>query len=92
MAREVAEEASETIGKRAARKAGIPSRLARVLEAKYVSTKTLGAPNAKDVFVTAAADIRRIRTARGLAKKLTLLDETGRLRQEPFAVIEFDTP
>jgi len=82
---------------RGAGQAGIPRRLARVipgtLEDKQVGKiVSLGRPGSPDVFVTAAADIRRIRTARGLAKKLTLVDETGQLRQGPFIVIEFDTP
>jgi len=63
-----------------------------VIDARYANSPTLGAEGAEEVFVTAAADIRHIRTARGLAKKLTLLDKMGTLRKGPFVVIEFDTP
>lgn len=42
--------------------------------------------------MTAASDIRRIKTARGLAKKLTLIDEQGNLRVGRMMIIEFDTP
>jgi YD repeat-containing protein len=77
--------------------AGIPRRLARVIPGTLEDIQvgkivSLGRSGRPDAFVTAAADIRRIRTARGLAKKLTLVDETGQLRQGPFIVIEFDTP
>jgi len=97
-ARAAADEASEQLGRQGARQAAnsVPRRLARVVEGTFddVGSKivSLGRPGSPDVFVTAAADIRRIRTARGLAKKLTLVDEMGRLRKGPFVVIEFDTP
>lgn len=40
---------------------------------------SLGRPGTADVFITAASDLRRIRTARGLARRLTLVDEAGNL-------------
>ncbi|WP_340067333.1 polymorphic toxin type 10 domain-containing protein, partial [Ascidiimonas aurantiaca] len=70
----------------------VPERLARVRNAKYSESATLGAPGAEDVFVTAASDLRGITTAEGLAKRLTLLDNDGNLLKGPFQVIEFDTP
>jgi RHS repeat-associated protein len=70
----------------------VSSTLARVVDARFVNSPTLGAPGAADVFVTAANDIRGITTSQGLANRLTLLDNAGNLRQGPFAVIQFDTP
>jgi hypothetical protein len=37
-------------------------------------------------------DLAGIRTARGLAERVTLVDETGRVLPGPLAVIAFDTP
>ena len=37
-------------------------------------------------------DIARLTTAEEIAQRLTLVDEAGKLRPGPFAVIEFDTP
>jgi RHS repeat-associated protein len=71
----------------------IPRRIARVVPADLVdSLVTLGPPGAEDVFVTAAKDIARVRTAHELAHRLTLIDNAGNLRSGPFAVLEFDTP
>ena len=52
----------------------------------------LGAPDAEDVFVTAADDVMGIQSSEALAERLTLLNKAGELRRGPFAVIEFDTP
>lgn len=72
--------------------ATVPSRLARVLDARFANSPTLGGPGATDVFVTAANDIAGNSSSQGLATRLTMLDNSGRLRPGPFAVIEFDTP
>lgn len=72
----------------------VPSRVARVVDQRIVNrgATRLGAPDAKDVFVTAADDILDIRFSESLAERLTLLNNEGKLRRGPFAVIEFDTP
>jgi RHS repeat-associated protein len=70
----------------------IPSRLARVAPARYAESPTLAAPEAQDAFVTAADDIAGIKTSRGLAERLTLVDEANNLIEGPFAVFEFDAP
>lgn len=70
----------------------VPSTLARIVNADYAASPTLGSPQAADVFVTSASDISGINTSQGLANRLTLLDSAGNLRQGPFAVIQFDTP
>jgi hypothetical protein len=100
-ATEIGEEAGERLSRQAVRNP-IPRRAARVIpldpeqlekvrkgELPY---QFLGRPNAEDVFITAAADIRHIKTARGLAKRLTLLDYAGNLDIRPKLVLEFDTP
>ena len=66
--------------------------MARVVEARFANSPRLGGPGAQDVFVTAADDIAGIGSSSELASRLTLLDDAGRLRQGPFAIIEFDTP
>ena len=63
----------------------VPSILARVVPAD-VKTTTLGAPNASDVFVTAAKDISGL-NATQVAKKLTIPQSSS-----GFNVIEFSTP
>ena len=69
----------------------LPSRLARVIPAKFLdTTKTLGAPEATDVLITSADDIAGISTSRELAQRLSLFDKAGRLIRGPFGVIEFD--
>jgi len=70
----------------------IPNRLARVRNAKFGDSPTLGAPGAGDAFVTAASDLKGITSAEGIAKRLTLLDDNGNFLKGPFQVIEFDTP
>ena len=69
----------------------LPSRLARVIQEKYLGGKTLGPQGTSDVFVTSADDITNISTSRELAQRLTLYDQSGRLLKGPFAVLEFDT-
>jgi RHS repeat-associated protein len=71
---------------------GIPSRLARVTEAKFAGSPSLGPPGSDRVFVTAAEDIEGITTSQGIAERLTLLDDAGKLREGPFSVSTFDTP
>ncbi len=71
----------------------VPRRLARVIPAELLGVaETLGAPQTKEVFVTAAENVRGITNATDLAERLTLVDHAGELRRGPFAVIEFDTP
>ena len=70
----------------------VPARLARVTEARFAGSPSLGPPGAGRVFVTAADDIEGITTSQGLAQRLTLLDDAGKLRQGPFSVTAFDTP
>ncbi|MCH7480810.1 MAG: hypothetical protein IIC79_05395 [Chloroflexi bacterium] len=70
----------------------VPSRLARIIPARHLKSPTIGAPGADDVFVTAADDILGYSNSNALAKRLTLIDDSGALLQGPFAVIEFDTP
>jgi hypothetical protein len=74
----------------------VPNRMARVvslsegLELSDIST--LAHPADQYAFVTAADDIAGITTSRGLAERLTLVDDTGALIEGPYAVFEFDTP
>lgn len=70
----------------------VPARLARVTEARFAGSPSLGPPGAGRVFVTAADDIQGITTSQGLAHRLTLLDDAGKLREGPFSVTAFDTP
>jgi RHS repeat-associated protein len=72
----------------------VPSRVARVVDQRIINrgATRLGAPDAADVFVTAADDIADILSSESLAERLTLLNNEGKLRRGPFAVIEFDTP
>jgi RHS repeat-associated protein len=70
----------------------IAGRLARVVDARFANSPTLGAPGASDVFVVAADDIAGISRSSDLAQRLSLVDSAGNLRQGPFAIIEFDTP
>lgn len=63
----------------------VPSRLARVVPAN-VESKTLGAPNAPDVFVTDPADIAGL-NATQLSEKLTIPQSSS-----GFRITEFDTP
>jgi hypothetical protein len=70
----------------------VPSRLARVVDARFAARPRLGFPGASDVFVTAADDIAGITNSTDLARRLTMLDNTGALRRGPFAVLQFDTP
>jgi RHS repeat-associated protein len=70
----------------------VPSTLARVVDARFVSSPSLAAARAGEALVTAADDIAGTATSQALASRLTLLDSTGTLRQGPFAIIEFDAP
>jgi hypothetical protein len=70
----------------------IPSRLARVVQAKYANSPQLGGPGATDAFVTAADALQGLNSADDIARALTLLDDQGNLIRGPFAVIEFNTP
>lgn len=80
-------------GIQAASKASIvPSRMARVVPAEYANGARLAGPNASEAWVTAADDIAGITTSKGLAERLTLVDEGGNLLPGPRAVIEFDAP
>ncbi len=63
----------------------VPGRLARVVPGN-ISSKTLGAPGAKDVFVTAADDIAGM-NARQIANRLTIPNSSS-----GFKIIEFNTP
>jgi len=100
--REAAEEAGERLARQAVRNP-IPRSFARAVEIADPDDIAkirrrilpdwlthLGAPGSTDVFITAAADIRHIKTAKGLAKRLTLLDQIGNLKQGPFVIFEFD--
>ena len=66
--------------------------MARVVEAAFVGAPTLGAPWVAEVFTTGAPDVAGVASSEEMAKRLTLIDETGALRSGPFAVIAFDTP
>ena len=71
----------------------VPNRLARVIPSKYANTaETLGPSGMGDVFVTAADDLAGITSSQELAKRLTLLDNSGNPLQGPLAILEFDTP
>ena len=70
----------------------VPSRLARIIPARHLKSPRIGAPGADDVFVTAADDILGYSNSNALAKRLTLVDDSGALLKGPLAVIEFDTP
>lgn len=63
----------------------VPGKVARVIPAN-IESKTLGAPGADDVFVTAAKDIKGLDAA-GIAKRLTIPESNS-----GFKVIEFNTP
>jgi RHS repeat-associated protein len=76
-----------------AAESGVPSTLARVVDARLLdTTTTLGRPGAADVFVTSANDIAGINNSAALAQRLTLMDSAGNMATGPFAVIQFDTP
>lgn len=70
----------------------VPQRLARVIDADFINAPRLGGPGTDRVFVTAADDIAGITSSGELAERLTLLDDSFKLRRGPFAVLEFDTP
>lgn len=70
----------------------VPGEVARVVEAKFKDSPTLGAPGAEDVFVTAADDIKNVTNSADLAKKLTLKNEDGSMVKGPFQVTTFKTP
>ncbi len=72
-------------GKAGAASNPVPTRLARVVPAE-INSKTLGAPGAKDVFVTAASDIQGMNSSQ-IANALTIPANSG-----GFKVIEFSTP
>lgn len=63
----------------------VPGRLARVIPAN-ISSKTLGAPGAADVFVTAADDIAGLNASQ-IAQRLTIPNSSS-----GFRIIEFNTP
>jgi hypothetical protein len=63
----------------------VPQRLARVVRAD-INSKTLGAPYADDVFVTAADDIAGM-NATQIAERLSIPRSSS-----GFKIIEFDTP
>jgi len=71
---------------------GVPNRLARVVDARFGNSASLGGPRADDVFVTAAEDVAGITNSADMARRLTLLDDAGKLRSGPFSVIEFENP
>jgi RHS repeat-associated protein len=73
---------------------GTPARLSRVIQAKHVPVaESLAKPGDEYAFVTAAEDIASINTSRELSHRLfTLNQETGKLIEGPFAVLEFNTP
>nr|WP_301005414.1 polymorphic toxin type 10 domain-containing protein [Lunatimonas sp.] len=64
----------------------VPSRVARVVPGDVSGIKTLGAPSASDVFVTAAQDIQGL-GAKEIAKKLTIPNSPS-----GFQIFEFNTP
>jgi RHS repeat-associated protein len=82
----------EAVDTEAATSAAIPSRLARVVSARWAASPSLGASGASRPFVTAADDIAGIETSGGLAERLTLVDKSGKLLPGPYSVTEFDTP
>jgi len=83
---------ADAVSRFAAEDAGIPSRLARVTDADVAGSPTLGAPGSTSVFVTPAEDLEGIETSEGIAQRLTLVDDAGKLQEGPFAVTTFDTP
>lgn len=64
----------------------MPTRVARVVPSEFGESPTLGAPSASRVFVTAAEDTQSITTSGGLARRLTLVDESGAFAKGPFSV------
>lgn len=64
-------------------------RINRQIHPKYTH---LARPDAAEAFITAASDIKRIKTAHGLARRLTLVDEAGNLRTGPMLVLQFNLP
>jgi len=70
----------------------MPSRVSRVVDARFAKGPRLGGPGASDAFVTSADDIAGITNSGDLARRLTLVDDAGQLREGPFGVLEFDTP
>jgi RHS repeat-associated protein len=70
----------------------LPTRLIRVIEEKFASSPTLGAPGATDVFVADATQLKGLNTSSEIAQKLTLVDQKGNLIRGPFRLIEFDAP
>ncbi len=70
----------------------IPDRMARLVPAEYANGSRLSAPNATEAWVTAADDLAGINSSQGLAQRLTLVDDAGKIIPGPRAVIEFDAP
>lgn len=68
----------------------VPNRLSRVIDLEHSSSGLLDVK--PRTFVTAAEDISGLNSANDVAKKLTLTNKDGSLRQGPFKIIEFDTP
>jgi Novel toxin 10 len=52
----------------------------------------LDGPGTDDVFVAGAENIAGITNSADLARRLTFLDDAGKLRSGFFTVIEFDNP
>jgi RHS repeat-associated protein len=70
----------------------VPSRVARIIPARFAAGPSLARPGASDAFVTAVDDIAGIDNSVDLARRLTLVDEFGNQVKGPFAVLEFDAP
>jgi hypothetical protein len=66
----------------------VPVEIVRGLQ--HEQSRLLGRPYQRGgVFVTAADDIADVIDAYSLARRLTLIDETGNLLQGPFGIVEF---
>ncbi len=74
----------------------LPSRFVRVVPRDvadaFLRGERVNLGVTADVFIAGADDIAGITSSEELARRLTLLDSSGNLRQGPFAVLEFSLP
>ena len=73
----------------------LPNRMVRVVDLDVYQNSTnpqLSAPGQPEAWVTGAADLEGINSARQIAQRLTLLNSDGTLNTSPKVLIEFDAP
>jgi RHS repeat-associated protein len=70
----------------------VPTRLARVVPLRHAASDTLAETGEQEAWVTAAEDLKGVRTSHGLASRLSLISNNGRFIEEQRVVLEFDAP